>query len=134
MLSIGEVARQGGVTVETLRYYEREGLIATPDRGANGYRRYSSDAIKRIQFIKRAQEVGFTHKDIRELLSLRADPQASCCDVRGRAMEKVREMEAKILVLRRMKAVLSKWIEECPSHGPVDECPIIDALEAGEAE
>lgn len=129
MLSIGKVARRGGVTVDTLRYYEREGLIAAPDRGANGYRRYPSDAIKRVQFIKRAQEVGFTHKDIKELLSLRADPNASCCDVRARAAGKILEMETKIAVLERMKSVLSKWVAECPSRGPVAECPIIDALE-----
>ncbi len=134
MLNIGKVARGGGVSVDTLRFYEREGLIAAPDRGANGYRRYPPDAIARVRFIKRAQDVGFTHKDIRELLSLRADPKASCRDVRARATQKLRDIEAKMAVLERMKSVLSTWIEECPSRGPVAECPIIDALESDEVD
>lgn len=134
MLSIGKVAHDGGVTVDTLRYYEREGLIPAPDRGVNGYRRFSPDTIKRVRFIKRAQDVGFTHKDIKELLSLRADPKASCRDVRNRATQKLRDIEAKIAILERMKSVLATWVEECPSRGPVAVCPIIDALESDEDE
>jgi len=134
LLSIGKVARDGGVTVDTLRYYEREGLLPAPDRGVNGYRRYSPDTIKRVRFIKRAQGVGFTHQDIRELLSLRGDPNASCRDVRSRAASKISEMEEKIAVLERMKSVLSEWVSNCPSRDPVDTCPIIDALETEEAE
>lgn len=133
MLNIGKVARQGGVTVETLRYYEREGLVAVSDRDANGYRRYADDVVRQVRFIKRAQDVGFTLKDIKELLSLRADPGASCCDVRARADAKIREMEAKIAVLRRMKAILQDWAATCPDAGPVDQCPILDALD-GETE
>lgn len=133
MLNIGEVARQGRVTVETLRYYEREGLVAVAGRDANGYRRYADDAIRQIRFIKRAQDVGFTLKDIKELLSLKADPGASCRDVRARADAKVREMEAKIAVLHRMKAILADWAAGCPDAGPVDQCPILDALD-GETE
>ena len=132
MLSIGKVAHDGGVTVDTLRYYEREGLIPAPDRGANGYRRYPPDTIKRVRFIKRAQDVGFTHRDIRELLSLRGDPNASCRDVRSRATGKIQEIESKIAVLARMKSVLSEWVSNCPSRGPVAACPIIDALESDE--
>lgn len=132
MLTIGTVARKGGVSVETLRFYEREGLIPAPDRAANGYRLYASDAVARVRFIKRAQDVGFTHKDIKELLSLRADPRASCRDVRNRATRKLKDIEAKMAVLERMRSVLAAWVEECPSRGPVDECPIIDALESDE--
>jgi len=129
VLNIGEVARRGGVSVETLRYYEREGLVEVAGRNANGYRRYGDDAVRQIRFIKHAQEVGFTLKDIKELLSLKADPGASCCDVRGRAEEKIREMEAKIAVLERMRSILADWAAACPDTGPVSRCPILDALE-----
>ncbi len=129
MLNIGEIARQGGVSVEAIRYYEQQGLITAPDRGANGYRKYTLDAVRRVRFIKRAQDVGFTLKDIAELLSLRADPGASCRDVRERAHGKLAEINEKITVLVRMRDVLNKWTDACPSEGPVSECPIIDALD-----
>lgn len=132
MLNIGEVARQVGVSVEAMRYYEREGLIAVPDRDANGYRRYEPDAVRHIRFIKRAQEVGFTLKDIKDLLTLKGDPNASCCDVRMRAEDKVRDMDRKIATLTKMRDVLSAWVEECRGTGPVTDCPILDALEAEE--
>lgn len=129
MLNIGEVARECGVTVEALRFYEREDLLPAPDRDTNGYRRYAPDAVRRVRFIKRAQEVGFTLGDIRDLLSLQTDPGASCADVRERAGARVREMEDKIAVLARMKAVLEGWIDECRGEGPVSRCPILDALD-----
>ncbi|MBO6519269.1 MAG: heavy metal-responsive transcriptional regulator [Rhodospirillales bacterium] len=129
MLNIGEAARQGGVTVETLRYYERQGLIASPDRGRNGYRKYAPEVVRRIRFIKRAQDVGFTLRDVGELLSLRADAGASCGDVRHRALGKLSEIEEKIEVLSRMRDVLGTWTAACPSTGPVDACPILDALD-----
>lgn len=130
MLSIGEVAKQGGVSVEALRYYEREGLMTVPRRDVNGYRRYEPDAVRHIRFIKRAQDVGFTLSDIKDLLSLKADPDASCGDVRLRAEEKVRDMDAKIAMLTRMRAVLSAWVKECRGTGPVTDCPILDALDS----
>ncbi len=129
MLNIGEIARLGGVSVEALRYYEQQGLIATPERDTNGYRKYAPDAIRRVRFIKRAQDVGFTLKDIGDLLNLRADPGASCRDVRERARGKLVEIDEKIAVLLRMRDVLSTWTDACPSTGPVSDCPIIDALD-----
>lgn len=129
MLNIGEIARQGGVSVETMRYYEQQGLIPTPDRDTNGYRRYSPDAVRQIQFIKRAQDVGFTLKDIGDLLTLKADPGASCCDVRERARGKLTEIDEKLAVLLRMRDVLATWTDACPSEGPVSACPILDALD-----
>ncbi len=132
MTNIGKIAQNSGVTVETVRYYEKQGLILKPDRGANGYRRYSKDAARQVRFIKRAQEVGFTLKDIKELLSLKADPEASCCDVRARAERKVQEMEDKIITLTRMKNVLSTWVTDCEGQGPTSQCPILDALDAEE--
>ena len=134
MLNIGQTAKQGGVTVEALRYYEREGLIDAPDRDGNGYRRYAEAAVRHIRFIKRAQQVGFTLNEIKDLLSLQTDPAASCCDVRAQAADKVRGMEQKIAVLEGMKSVLSQWIEECSGYGPLTECPILDALNTGDEE
>tara|TARA_R110000803_G_scaffold114822_1_gene183258 strand:- start:193 stop:594 length:402 start_codon:yes stop_codon:yes gene_type:complete len=132
MTSIGKIAQNSGVTVEAVRYYEKQGLILKPDRDANGYRRYSKGAARQVRFIKRAQEVGFTLKDIKELLSLKADPEASCCDVRARAERKVQEMEDRIITLTRMKDVLSEWVTDCEGQGPTSECPILDALDAEE--
>ncbi len=134
MTSIGKIAQNSGVTVEAVRYYEKQGLILKPDRDANGYRRYSKDAARQVRFIKRAQEVGFTLKDIKELLSLKADPDASCCDVRARAERKVEEMEDRIITLTRMKDVLSAWVTDCEGQGPTSQCPILDALDAEETE
>jgi MerR family transcriptional regulator, copper efflux regulator len=132
MLNIGDVARKSGVSVEAMRYYEREGLITAPGRDVNGYRCFEVDAIRQVRFIKRAQEVGFTLKDIKELLSLRTDPAASCCDVRDRATDKVINIDQKIATLTNMRSVLAAWIEECRGAGPVSECPILDALESEE--
>lgn len=132
MLNIGEAARQGGVSVEALRYYEQQGLIDPPDRDTNGYRRYTPEVVRHIRFIKRAQDVGFTLRDVGDLLSLRADPGASCRDVQGRALGKLHEIEEKIKVLSRMRDVLRTWTNACPSNGAVSECPILDALESEE--
>jgi MerR family copper efflux transcriptional regulator len=129
MLNIGEAARQGGVSVEAMRYYERRGLIAVPDRDANGYRHYTPSAVRRIKFIKRAQDVGFTLRDIGDLLSLRADPGASCSAVGDRARAKLGEIDGKIEVLVRMRRILAEWTDACPSEAPVSECPILDALD-----
>lgn len=129
MFSIGEVARRGGVTVETLRYYEREGLLAASSRASNGYRRYTADAVRRLRFIKHAQTTGFTLGDIRELLLLQSDPAASCGDVRVKAEAKIAEIETKIAALRQMKSVLSHWVEQCLGDEPAARCPIIDRLD-----
>ena len=128
MLTIGDVARKSGVTVEALRYYERQGLVAAPDRDDNGYRLYRPDAVDRVRFIKRAQDVGFTLKDVQELLSLQARPGASCGDVRTRTAGRIREIEAKIATLQRMKSFLDAWAGQCVDAGPAEQCPILGAL------
>ncbi|MFC3674048.1 heavy metal-responsive transcriptional regulator [Ferrovibrio xuzhouensis] len=131
-MNIGSVARQSGVTVETLRYYEREGLIVSAGRDANGYRRFEQEAVRRVQFIKRAQEAGFSLKDINGLLSFRASPTTSCPDIRELALLKIDEIDAKIAALARMRTVLATWAEECRDTATISECPILDALEARE--
>lgn len=128
-LTIGAVAREAGVTVEALRYYEREGLIGAPRRGRNGYRHFGPDAVDRVRFIKRAQDVGFTLNDVKELLALQARPGAACGDVRMRAAGKIREIEAKVATLQRMKAFLDSWVARCVDNGPVAHCPVLGALE-----
>jgi MerR family copper efflux transcriptional regulator len=87
-VTIGDVAKQAKVRIETLRYYEREGLVASPPRSLSNYRLYPEDTVRRVQCMKRAQELGFSLKEIKELLSLRIEPTTSCADVRNRALEK----------------------------------------------
>ncbi len=128
-LTIGTVARQAGVGVETIRFYERKGLIAEPPRSESGYRQYSGQAVSRVRFIRRAKELGFTLKEIKELLSLRASPKSRCGDVRMRAEAKIGDIEQKVRALQRMKKALVKLTAACTGRGPVAECPILEALE-----
>ena len=126
--SIGQVARQAGVGVETIRFYERKGLIKEPPRRASGYRQFSLDAVKRIRFIKRAQELGFSLSEIADLLSLRTVPYSSCKDVKRRAEGKLADIERKLRDLQRMRKTLTQLVEGCSGSGAAAECPILDAL------
>ena len=128
-LTIGQVAKQAGVNIETIRYYERQGLIPEPSRRASGYRQYSADFVKRIQFIKRAQTLGFSLKEITELLELRIQPDTACDEVRIRAEQKVTSIEEKIQTLARMKQVLDELIVACHHRGVTSECPILTTLD-----
>ncbi len=128
-LTIGKVAQRAGVGVETVRFYEREGLIKEPRRKASGYRQYEEDVIDRLVFIRRAKELGFTLKEIRELLFLRATRGAKCADVRERAETKIQDIEDRIRALRRMKRALAKLVSECSGDGAITECPILESLE-----
>ena len=128
-LKIGKVARLAGVGVETIRFYEREGLIEEPPRGESGYRQYSEDTVHRLRFIRRAKELGFTLKEIKELLALRIDPETTCEDIRRRANTKINDIEAKIETLQKMKAALERLTAACKGRGPVSECPILEVLE-----
>ena len=128
-LTIGQIARQAGVGVETVRFYERQGLLAGPARTASGYRQYTEDVVDRLRFIRRAKELGFTLKEIAELLALRLDPETSCGEVRGRAKAKIDDIEAKIRDLQRMRQALDKLVASCRGRGPISACPILDALD-----
>lgn len=130
-LTIGALAKEAGVNLETVRFYERRGLLPQPPRSQAGYRMYTSDAARRLRFIKRAQELGFSLKEIEELLSLRLSPRATSAQVRTHAKNKIKDIEAKIHTLEAMKQSLSRLISECPGCAPVSECPILDSL-AGE--
>jgi MerR family mercuric resistance operon transcriptional regulator len=131
-LTIGDVAAQASVHVETLRYYERRGLVAKPPRSTANYRLYPEDTVRRLRFIKHAQQLGFSLKEIKELLSLRAAPRARCADVRERAEAKIKDINAKIVALQAMKKALTKLVAECSGRGPITECPILESLDAEE--
>lgn len=127
-LTIGQVAKAAAVGVETIRFYEREGLIAEPPRRASGYRAYPPETIGRVRFIRRAKDLGFTLKEIDEILSLRVDPSTTCADVRAMARVKIESIEAKLAELEKMKGVLERLARSCRGRGPTSECPILEML------
>lgn len=129
-LKVGEVAKQAGVNLQTIHYYERRGLLPKPPRTGSNYRAYPEDAVLRVRFVKRAQELGFTLKEIKELLSLRAAPRSRCVDVRKRAETKVRDIDDKVRTLQAMRKALTELIGECSGSGPVSQCPILEALDS----
>jgi len=127
-LTIGQLARAAGVGVETLRFYERTQLIPEPPRRASGYRQYPASAVARIKFIKRAKELGFSLREIDELLSLRAESAGQCVEIYARAQTKVEDISAKIASLTRMKEALVRLAKACSEAGTSGECPILEAL------
>lgn len=131
-MTIGEVAKAAEIGVETVRFYEREGLIAEPPRRRSGYRQYPPDTVRRVRFIRRAKELGFTLTEIGELLELRVDPTKSCADVRTLARAKMADIEAKMLDLARIQAALAELVRTCRGKGATSDCPILDALDEQE--
>ncbi len=129
-MTIGKVAGAVGVGVETIRFYERRGLIAQPPRPAvGGYRAYSDETVRRVQFIRRAQELGFSLREIAELLSLRADHDTDAGEVQQRATAKLQDVDRKIERLQRIRRGLLTLLDRCPGEGPLRCCSILDALE-----
>ena len=129
-ITIGKLAQSAGVGVETVRFYERKGLLEVPSRGESGYRRYPPGTLTRLRFIRQAKELGFTLPEIQELLSLRTSPAASCAEVQERIQAKIDTVEEKIRSLERMKRALHGMAGICLSGAsPTSECPILDALE-----
>jgi MerR family transcriptional regulator, copper efflux regulator len=131
-LKIGEVAERGGVNLQTIRYYEREGLLPEPPRLASGYRMFPTETVRRVRFIKRAQDLGFTLAEIKELLSLRIDSKRNRADVRALAEAKMSDIEEKIRTLKKMKRVLGELTERCSGCGPSSECPILESIDSDE--
>jgi MerR family copper efflux transcriptional regulator len=125
-LGIGQLARRGGVGIDTVRYYERNGLLAPHTRLASGYRRYGDFELARLLFIRRAQALGFTLKEIKQLLALSA--QRDVGRVKRSAQTKLLDVEARIAALVRMRDGLATLIEACPGHGRAADCPILRAL------
>ena len=127
-MKIGEAAREAGVNLDTLRYYERRGLLPEPPRRPSGYRVFDDGTVRRVRFIKRAQELGFTLNEIRDLMELRLAPEASCRDVRDKAAAKIASIAAKIQQLRSMREALEGLTAACSGRGSVEECPILASL------
>lgn len=131
-MRIGEVALQAEVGVETVRYYETRGLIQQPLRPANGgYRVYPADAVHRIRFVRRAQQLGFALKEISDLLELEVDPAGQCTDIRVRAEHKLDDVNARIADLENISSALKKLIKSCPGQGPAQKCSILETLRNG---
>lgn len=127
-ISIGKLAKMTQVTIDSIRFYERRGLIAEPNRSESNYRRYTLDAASRLRFIKKAQTLGFSLDEIKDLLNLHNDPKASKADVKARAESKIFDIQQKILDLNKMLKALKQLSELCNGQGPIDECPILYAL------
>ena len=125
-LGIGQLAKRGGVGIDTVRYYERNGLLAPRTRLASGYRRYSELELARLRFIRRAQALGFTLKEIKELLALSA--QRDVGRVKRSAQAKLKDVKSRITALERVRDGLATLIEACPGHGRAADCPILRAL------
>ena len=128
-MTIGQVARMAGVGVETIRFYEREGLVSEPARLESGYRQYNPDVVRRIRFIRHAKDLGFTLREIRDLLKLRVNPDCNCDDVLQITQRKLADVERRINDLQRIQAVLSKLAEDCRSRQSTDACPILASME-----
>ncbi|MCA9447491.1 MAG: MerR family transcriptional regulator [Candidatus Omnitrophica bacterium] len=127
--TVGQLAKQSGVNIETIRFYERKGLLPRPPRSSGGYRQYSTETISRVRFIKRSQELGFSLKEVAELLSLRIGPEATCGDIKRVAEEKAEDIDQKIRDLRQMKKALSALVDQCSGDGSTSDCPILEHLE-----
>jgi len=129
MLRIGEVAKKSYVSVETVRFYEREGLIALPKRNGSGYRQYPESVIKQIQFIQHAKTLGFSLKEIGELIKLKSTRDARCTSIKAKAKAKITDIQEKIDALERMKSALQPLVAKCKSLDPISDCPILNAFD-----
>lgn len=130
--SIGRLAKEGGVSIQAIRFYEREGLLSPTARTEAGYRIFQSDTARRIRFIKRAQELGFSLTEIKELLFLRADGHATQAEIRKRAEAKLADVALKIRHLQAIHKSLSLLTESCNGSGPPEDCPILENLDGKE--
>jgi MerR family mercuric resistance operon transcriptional regulator len=128
-LAIGALSKRTGVNVETIRYYERVGMLSAPPRTEGGHRVYGQDETRRLIFIRRARELGFSLDEIRALLDLAQPGKASCADVRAIAAGHLEDVRAKIADLTRLERLLAKTIKQC-SGKAVPECPVLDVLDA----
>jgi Hg(II)-responsive transcriptional regulator len=130
-LTIGELAKRVGVNLETIRYYERVGLLPKPPRNSAGYRIFPDDAPRRLHFVRRAQELGFSLREIKELLALRIEPGKTRADVRERAKAKIAAIDQKLRTLRKMKNALVRLTAACHGNGSLSDCPILEGLDQG---
>jgi Hg(II)-responsive transcriptional regulator len=134
LLTIGEVARRARVPLDTVRYYERRGLLPPPPRTPAGYRQYPSDTVRRVAFIKRAQALGFTLDEIDGLLALRVTPGRGCKTVERRARSAITRLDRHLAELHHMRRALARLADACRSKHATDECPLLDAIEPYEGD
>lgn len=127
-LTIGKLAKLADTSIDTVRYYEREGLIAAPSRRESGYRDYPVEAVSRLQFIRRAKQLGFTLGEIADLLTLSATREQDMAGMKQAAVAKLAVVEDKIRELNRIREGLRHLVDACPGHGALSSCPIVTAL------
>jgi len=131
-LTIGKLAKQAAVSIDSIRFYEREGLLAAPARTESNYRLYSVEAVARLRFIKRAKDLGFSLTEIREFLELSHNPAASKADVKRKTRKKIEDIRGRMEDLGRILTVLEQLDQSCDGHGPIAGCPILNALAGGD--
>jgi MerR family copper efflux transcriptional regulator len=131
-LTIGRLAKEADIGIETVRFYERQGLIAPPPRTASNYRIYQRQEVSRLRFIKRAKALGFTLNEIKELLALSHDPHTTRADIKKRTLAKIEDVDRKIRDLTSIKAALEHLAAECDGQGSLEGCPILAALTSDE--
>lgn len=128
LLRIGELAKRSGLGIETIRFYERKGLLDEPERRPSGYRQYDETVIARLLFIRRTKSLGFTLVEIKELLTLWFSPHTGCHHVREKAAQKLVEIDERLKSLKEMKRSLKKLTEQCQQRDSVEACPLFDGL------
>jgi Zn(II)-responsive transcriptional regulator len=133
-MKIGEVAKAAAIGIDAIRFYEREGLIAEPARRPSGYRVYSPDVVLSLRFIRRAKVLGFSLKEIAELLFLETGAEGTAADVKALAEAKLADIEQRIRALQRMRRALRKATESCTGEGPATSCSILQTLNREERE
>lgn len=130
-MTIGKLAKRAGISADAIRFYEDEGILLPAEKTEAGYRMYGDDAVRRLSFIKHAQQCGMTLSEIRQLLELKSDDYSCCGDVRSLAMQKKMQIEQKIQAMQAMSQALTELIDICTDEDrPVDDCPILAALES----
>lgn len=133
-MNIGQLARQAGVPIDTIRYYERQHLIPEPARSASGYRQYAQEDVTRLNFIRRAKTLGFTLEEIGELMAISSNYSSDMNEMRNASARKLEVVEERLAELTRMRDALRGLVDACPGHGPLETCPIMAALTTDPAE
>ena len=128
-MKIGELAHRTGVPIDTVRYYERQGLLPQPERQPSGYRSYQPSDITRLRFVRRAKVLGFTLEEIRDLLALSGRREDDMGSLKAAAEHRLADVEAKLSELTRIRDGLRTLVEACPGHGALDTCPILHAMD-----
>jgi MerR family mercuric resistance operon transcriptional regulator len=133
-MKIGELARKAGVSVETVRFYEREGLLQPPQRRESGYRDYPLESLGPLRFIRHAKEFGFTLPEIQELLALRSSAEAPCSDVKRRIESKIADVRRRILSLEQLESMLANLAASCAAVEGSSDCPVLNVLDRSDEE